>query len=633
MISLIAVTLPSALPAPYLLTLLLLPILLLLLYTYVLHPLFLSPLSRIPRAHFTSPLSTLYLTSLHRTRTLSPTLRSLHARLGPIILLSPREISLNTPTSLSKIYTSSGGGFERYSGFYQEFENYGGVRNLITLRDGGSHARQKRVVAGVYAKSAVQGSGELRVVASRVVRRRFLPIVRDYVRGRGKEETEVEVLELAKAVTMDLVSGYIFGSGQGMDFLGDEGYRRTWLREFRTFQGMSVKQREGHLVERSCMEMCEAAEEYLRSWNGDGVGGGTRPVVYEQLSRRLDVDASPSGFSEEAKREMEERKKKVVASELLDHLIAGHESTGVTLMYTMYQLSLRPELQAKLREELLTLEPPILLSKDETVIYPKETSDISNPQTSSSSNSDPDSPTTTTSSVSLDAAKGSTAAERDNELPTPRAIDALPLLGAILQETLRLHQAVPHPQPRVTPSTSSPSSPPSTSPTASSTSLSSLFPSASSTSLNTFLSSPSTASLTSLWSSAASSATSLSTLSNSNNTANRTGTKAATNPPSRSTTLEGYNIPAGIRVHCNAYTLHRNEEVFPAPESWVPERWLLGNAEDEAGQERLREMKRWFWAFGSGGRMCLGSHLAVQSRLTSLPFVATCEWFFYCGRS
>lgn len=26
----------------------------------------------------------------------------------------------------------------------------------------------------------------------------------------------------------------------------------------------------------------------------------------------------------------------------------------------------------------------------------------------------------------------------------------------------------------------------------------------------------------------------------------------------------------------------------------------------------MKEMLRWFWAFGSGGRMCIGSNLAMQ---------------------
>ena len=46
--------------------------------------------------------------------------------------------------------------------------------------------------------------------------------------------------------------------------------------------------------------------------------------------------------------------------------------------------------------------------------------------------------------------------------------------------------------------------------------------------------------------------------------------------------------------------------MFPEPEVWKPERWL------NAGEEKEREMLRWFWTFGSGGRMCIGRHFAVQ---------------------
>jgi cytochrome P450 len=68
---------------------------------------------------------------------------------------------------------------------------------------------------------------------------------------------------------------------------------------------------------------------------------------------------------------------------------------------------------------------------------------------------------------------------------------------------------------------------------------------------------------------------------------------------SRDTIVNGYAIPAGTIVSCQAYSLHRNSEVFPNPYTFNPDRWLGGDAE-------VIEMKRWWWPFSSGGRMCLG---------------------------
>lgn len=65
------------------------------------------------------------------------------------------------------------------------------------------------------------------------------------------------------------------------------------------------------------------------------------------------------------------------------------------------------------------------------------------------------------------------------------------------------------------------------------------------------------------------------------------------------------NLPPNVRVQAQAWSLHRNPEVFPEPETWNPARWL------ESSEEQLKEMSRWFWAFGSGGRMCVGSNLAM----------------------
>ncbi|GKT97551.1 benzoate 4-monooxygenase cytochrome P450 [Colletotrichum tofieldiae] len=77
------------------------------------------------------------------------------------------------------------------------------------------------------------------------------------------------------------------------------------------------------------------------------------------------------------------------------------------------------------------------------------------------------------------------------------------------------------------------------------------------------------------------------------------------------TTIDGYYIPAGTVVSMSPYTLHRNPAIFPEPLKFNPERWL-----GECGD--VIEMKKWFWAFSSGGRMCIGIHLAMAEMTTLL---------------
>src|SRR5436190_8574958 len=99
--------------------------------------------------------------------------------------------------------------------------------------------------------------------------------------------------------------------------------------------------------------MCQATEasenSEKKSTTSTYSAAATQPVVYRQLSQGLERSIS----------DLEERKLRV-ASEMLDHLIAGHETSGITLTYLMHEMSQRPELQSKLREELLTLSPPII---------------------------------------------------------------------------------------------------------------------------------------------------------------------------------------------------------------------------------------------------------------------------------
>ncbi|KAL8824836.1 MAG: hypothetical protein Q9191_004791 [Dirinaria sp. TL-2023a] len=448
-------------------------LLLLLLYRYVLSPAVLSPLAKIPNAHFSAPIIPFWYWSIKRHgRAGTRAIYAVHQSKGPVVRLAPDHISACTPGALRTIYI---GGYEKPTWYQDAFVNYGKT-NLVSMLDRSSHSIQKRMISGVYSKSYVQNSPDLQHAATHLIFHRFLPILNEV----AEKGFEMDVLNFLQAVGMDFMTAYLFGLDCGTDFMRDVNYRNCFLQEYQKTKFQYPEERAGGVVEKLALSRCEAADEFIQQQKDKMEKAASQPVVYGRLSQSLressHVKLNPREIMLAA------------ASEMLDQMIAGHETSGITLSYLMYELSKRPLLQAQLHTELLSLDPPLSVSE--------------------LSDSNPDS---------------------DKSLPSPRSIDALPLLDSILEETLRLYAAAPAQQARVTPFTPD------------------------------------------------------------------------------GVTIEGYShIPGGVKVSANAYTLHRNTAVFPDPEEWIPRRWI------DATPGHIEEMKRWFWTFSNGGRMCLGSHFATQ---------------------
>lgn len=340
----------------------------------------------------------------------------------------------------------------------------------------------------VYSKSYLQSSRDLRIISSDILLDRLLPILEDL----AQSGMPVNVLPLMQAVAMDYTSAYLFGTVNGTDFLRDEEYRNHWLGLYSMFNKQDPRDRVWSEIGKFCFSLCDKTRKWLQAEDDErespGHGIVTDAVVYKQLSDGLQ---NLSGDDEQPSNQ-------VIASEMMSHLLASLKKSGITLTYLIWQMSRSWDLQAQLRQELLTLSPPLT--------YPSQL---------------------------LASSKGNSS-----RLPSARKINALPLLNAIVQETLRLHAAVPGLQPRVTPS-------------------------------------------------------------------------------AISTTLGGHEkIPGDVKVSSSAYVLHRNPDVFPDPERWIPERWL----------DPTEDMRRFFWAFSSGERMCLGKDFALQGIYSSLfPFIREME--------
>ncbi|KAL8791110.1 MAG: hypothetical protein Q9195_006054 [Heterodermia aff. obscurata] len=361
----------------------------LLLYKYILHPLFLSPLSRIPGAYFTSHIIPLQAWSNEDTGANTRAIFTAHQKHGPVVRLGPNEISCVTPTALRVVYT---GGFEKEKFYEDVFVNYG-IPPMFAKLASKPHSVRKRMMTNLYSKSLLQTSPDMDKLSHCIIYDKLLPILR----SRAGPGSQLDVFDFNQAIGMDFISAYLFGLSHGTDFMNNVDYRHHWYKVYNTSINTLPQERRNGELETWCLQLCEAANRSLCS-NDPGMDSKliTQPVifahVFESLSQTPEAKADPHHAM------------LATASEMLDHLIAGHETSAITLTYLMLELSRRPDLQARLRKELLTLDPPILT--DDTPI--------------------------------------------DN-LPSPRSIDALPLLDSILQETLRLHAAGPARQPRVTP--------------------------------------------------------------------------------------------------------------------------------------------------------------------------------------
>ncbi|KAK4089827.1 hypothetical protein Purlil1_5930 [Purpureocillium lilacinum] len=75
--------------------------------------------------------------------------------------------------------------------------------------------------------------------------------------------------------------------------------------------------------------------------------------------------------------------------------------------------------------------------------------------------------------------------------------------------------------------------------------------------------------------------------------------------------LCGYALNEGVSVGAQAYSMHRDPEIYPDPHAFNPSRWA----------SPTRAMKDAFMPFGKGARVCIGMHLAqLELRLATARF-------------
>lgn len=164
-----------------------------------------APLSKLPGPFWTriSSLPILY-RNLNYTRTLW--IHQLHQEYGPIVRLSPTEVSVNDAGLVSQIYS-----YEK-SSFYDIFQFYG-ERNSFSTLDRETHSWERKNFAADYSKANVTRPDVVDLVRKRS--QKLFAFI------QSQESNEVDIYRLLYWEAMDVITAFVYGDEYGSDLLGD----------------------------------------------------------------------------------------------------------------------------------------------------------------------------------------------------------------------------------------------------------------------------------------------------------------------------------------------------------------------------------------------------------------------------
>jgi len=88
--------------------------------------------------------------------------------------------------------------------------------------------------------------------------------------------------------------------------------------------------------------------------------------------------------------------------------------------------------------------------------------------------------------------------------------------------------------------------------------------------------------------------------------------------PAGGADIAGHFVAGGTIVGCNAWVIHRREEVFGAHvNEYIPERWL------DCSKEKRKEMDSSMFQFGAGSRTCIGKNISLLEIYKLVPTFLT----------
>ncbi|KAL5340232.1 cytochrome P450 [Aspergillus crustosus] len=299
-----------------------------------------SPLTPIPGPLYTS-LTRLPLKLSIITGRRIHFIHALHKTHGPIVRISPDEISISSLPEFKEIHRP-GSGFLK-TGWYEKFV----MRHLgvFAMRDAKQHAGRRRLLARAFSKSELRASWE-----GVVKEKARIAVLK--MRNEMEDGGKCDVLKWWTFLATDVSGQLMFGEDFGMVHLGQKNEYIHILESTMKGSGINaelplVGSIGRHLPIPHIRSMFRASS-YLTSYgrravtNARGNSASSRNIFSGMIHASEKSDGS---LTEED-----------VVTEAGNLIVAGSDTTAVTLTYLIWAVLLRPRLQHELENEVLGLE-------------------------------------------------------------------------------------------------------------------------------------------------------------------------------------------------------------------------------------------------------------------------------------
>ncbi|KAJ9165730.1 Cytochrome P450 [Coniochaeta hoffmannii] len=303
---------------------------------------FRSPLSSIP-----GPWYTTFTRLVLKFHTLKGTrmyyVDSLHQFYGPIVRISPHEVAVADPESVAKIHRI-GSGFLK-SSWYQAF-NKAPEPGIFSMIDPKQHAQRRKLFAKAFSNASLKANWEpsIREKAELAVAR-----IKDEAQ-RG----EADVLKWWTLMATDVIGHLSFGESFGMLQIGQKTQYVRVLESALLSSGIRLELPWLHAIARliplESIQTVMKADDYLFEYGGKAVTnlrkqGGNGQNIFGNMLAACDGDE---------KQQLTDMSIRLEAGNLI---VAGSDTTAITLTYLVWTVLKRPDLQRRVEAELGALDP------------------------------------------------------------------------------------------------------------------------------------------------------------------------------------------------------------------------------------------------------------------------------------